>query len=524
METPLIEIRNVHKSFGNREALANVTVDFCQGEVHAILGENGAGKSTLMNILYGLYQQDAGEIFLDGAQLELNVPQDAITAGIGMIHQHFMLVPSFTVAENIVLGDSRYRGMSFDRRRAEREVAMLSRKLGLTIDPRARVEDLAVGQQQRVEIIKALFRGAKLLILDEPTAVLTPQETEDLFATLRLLRDEERSIIFISHKLAEVRAISDRVTILRRGAAIGTFLTEEISETDLARHMVGEDIIELPPRDTTTPNGRAKPILHVENLWLRRPDGGEALRGLSFDLCPGEILGIAGVDGNGQRELAEELIGVRPPRYKGFLERGRVWLGDQEITVLETRFRYELGMAEIPSDRRSMGIFPTLSINENLMAYFHRDKPFRRLQFLNFTAIRKRCKALINMFDIRADAQEQHAETLSGGNQQKLVVARELSRRPRVLIAVNPTRGVDIQSAARIRAELLEQKSLGAAILLISTDLDEIIEISDRVAVMVAGQFSGVLMAGAAREQYGRLMLGATTTHFTSTTHAKQSA
>jgi simple sugar transport system ATP-binding protein len=521
METPLIEIRNVSKSFGNRAALSNVSVDFCQGEVHAILGENGAGKTTLMNILYGLYQQDAGEIFLDGAKLELNVPQDAINAGIGMIHQHFMLVPSFTVAENVVLGDSRYRGAAFDRKRAEREVAMLSRKLGLTIDSRAIVGDLAVGQQQRVEIIKALFRGAKLLILDEPTAVLTPQETEELFVTLRRLRDEERAIIFISHKLAEVRAISDRVTVLRRGQTVGTFLTEEVSETDLARHMVGEDLVEF-PQSRFVGMTVGEPILHVENLWLRRPDGGEALRGLSFDLSPGEILGIAGVDGNGQRELAEELIGVRPPRYKGFLERGRIWLGDQEITVLETRYRYELGMAEIPSDRRSMGIFPQFSIIENLMAYFHREKPFRLRQFLRPKAIRKWCVELIKQYDIRTETLEQPAEKLSGGNQQKLVVARELSRRPRVLIAVNPTRGVDIQSAARIRAELLEQKSLGAAILLISTDLDEIIELSDRVAVMVAGQFSGMLMAGAAREQYGRLMLGATATSRTTTTYEKQ--
>ncbi len=519
METPLIEIRNVSKSFDDHPALTNVSVDFCQGEVHAILGENGAGKSTLMNILYGLYQQDAGEIFLDGAKLDLKVPQDAINAGIGMIHQHFMLVPSFTVAENVVLGDSRYRGAHFDRTRAEREVAMLSRKLGLTIDSRAIVGDLAVGQQQRVEIIKALFRGAKLLILDEPTAVLTPQETEELFATLRRLRDEERAIIFISHKLAEVRALSDRVTVLRRGENVGTFLTEEVSENDLARHMVGENLVEFPPPEAVS---IGEPILHVENLWLRRPDGGEALRGLSFDLSPGEILGIAGVDGNGQRELAEELIGVRPPRHKGFLERGRIWLGDQEITVLETRYRYELGIAEIPSDRRSMGIFPLFSIIENLMAYFHREKKFRWRQFLRPEAIRKWCVELIKLFDIRTETLEQAAEKLSGGNQQKLVVARELSRQPRVLIAVNPTRGVDIQAATRIRAELLEQKSRGAAILLISTDLDEIIELSDRVAVMVAGQFSGMLMAGAAREQYGRLMLGATSTRRTTTTYEKQ--
>jgi simple sugar transport system ATP-binding protein len=510
METPFLEIHNVSKYFGARAALQDFSIDFYQSEIHALLGENGAGKTTLMNIIYGLYRPDSGEILLDGKKLEVSGPQNAIAAGISMIHQHFMLVPSFTVAENVLLGDARYRGMAFDRKRAAKEIAQLARKLGLSVDPRAKVESLSVGQRQRVEIIKALFRGARLLILDEPTAVLTPQETEELFATLRRLRHEERSVIFISHKLAEVRALSDRVTVLREGKKVGTFLTEMISAEDLAKHMVGETLSPLPPRE---PPPKAAPILHVENLWVRRTDGSEALRGVSFDLHPGEIFGIAGVDGNGQTELAEEIIGVRPPRYMGFLEQGRIWLGDQEITFLAAHFRFGLGMAEIPADRVSMGIFPGLSVMENLVAMAHREKKFRRGLFMRFGALRLWSKKLVELFDIRAASVDEPAEGLSGGNQQKLIVARELVRHPRVLIAVSPTRGVDIAAVALIHSELLDQKSRGAAILLISTDLDEIIDLSDRVAVLVAGKLFPLQRDGKTdREQIGRLMLGATTT------------
>jgi len=510
METPVLELRHISKRFGATAALEDISLDAYEGEVHALLGENGAGKSTLMNILYGLYQPDTGDILWNGSLLRPQGPPQALAAGIGMIHQHFMLVPSFSVAENVVLGDRRYLGTAFDRRRAEAEVAALARKMQLAINPRARVEDLSVGEQQRVEIIKAVFRGARLLILDEPTAVLTPQETDDLFTLLRQLCAQEHAIIFISHKLAEVQAISDRISVLRRGRLVGTFQTSEVTRDELASLMVGDDLVSSEPR-SEMPIGET--TLFVQDLWVRRPDGAEGLCGVSFEVSSGEILGVAGVDGNGQQELAETITGVRPPRAFAFFEHGRIWLGDQEITFLAPQFRIELGMAQIPAERRAMGIFPQFSVMENLMAVSHPAKPFRFGPFLRRNVLRAWTQQLVEQYDIRAERLEQPAETLSGGNQQKLIVARELVREPRVLVAVNPTRGVDIAATARIRNELLRQRARGAAILLISTDLDEIIELSDRIAVLVKGRFTGILPAGVERAQLGRLMLGATSSH-----------
>ncbi|HEY7603253.1 MAG TPA: ABC transporter ATP-binding protein [Gaiellaceae bacterium] len=465
--------------------LANDHVDFqaAAGEVHALLGENGAGKSTLSNILTGLYRPDEGSISLYGEPVRFDSPSDAIDAGIGMVHQHFRLVPPFTVAENIILGEHRPEARSFvvNPRRIERDVSGLGQRYGLAVDPRARVWQLSVGEQQRVEILKALYREARILILDEPTAVLTPQEAESLFVTLRRMADEGRTVIFISHKLHEVRAVADRVTVLRGGRAVATVDAAGATLHELAALMVGREV-ELARRvDRAMPPGD-EAALAVEGLSVRGDRGEEAVRDVGFMLRVGEILGVAGVAGNGQRELAEALTGMRPST--GFVSVHGLKLGTGD-----PRAAISAGIAHVPEDRLGTGVAPGLSIAENSVL-----KSYRRISFgplMNWSAIREVARDLIRRFGVVTPGPQLRARDLSGGNLQKLVLGREFSSAPRVLIAASPTRGLDVGAIESVHAYLREAAAEGVAVLLISEDLDEIRAIADRVVVIYEGQLTG---------------------------------
>lgn len=482
--------------------LANDHVDFDvrAGEIHALLGENGAGKTTLMRQLYGMYRPDAGKILINGVEQHFTSPQDAIRAGIGMIHQHFMLVPSLTVVENVALGLKSSRGILLDLDRVEKRIRELSEQYGLKVDPKAYVWQLAVGEQQRVEIIKALYRGAALLILDEPTAVLTPQEVEDLFRTLRQMAQNGHALIFISHKLHEVLAISDRVTVLRDGRVVGSRPTRETNKIELAQMMVGRPVIlqyERPPAQF----GEVR--LAIENLVVGGDRGQDAVRGVSLDVHAGEILGLAGVSGNGQRELAEALAGLRP------VKAGRILLCGQDVTHEPPGVRIALGQSYIPEERLRDGTIKEFSVADNLILEDHHKPPFSRNIFLNFNVIREVSGRLVNEYNVKTPSVDTPVKNLSGGNIQKLILARELSRRPKVLIASQPTRGVDIGATEYIHQRLLEQRQAGTAILLISEDLDEIRALSDRIAVIYEGEIVGIVDGpSATAEQLGLMMAG----------------
>lgn len=482
--------------------LANDHVDFDvrAGEIHALLGENGAGKTTLMRQLYGLYRPDAGKILINGVEQHFNSPQDAIRAGIGMIHQHFMLVPSLTVVENVALGLKSSRGILLDLDRVEKRVRELSEQYGLKVDPKAYVWQLAVGEQQRVEILKALYRGAALLILDEPTAVLTPQEVEDLFRTLRQMARDGHALIFISHKLHEVLAISDRVTVLRDGRVVGTRPTHETNKSELAQMMVGRPVIlqyERPPAQL----GEVR--LAIENLVVGGDRGHDAVRNVSLEVHAGEIVGLAGVSGNGQRELAEALAGLRP------VKSGRILLCGKDITHEPPGARIALGQSYIPEERLRDGTIKQFSVADNLILEDHHKPPFSRKIFLDFNAIREISERLVREYNVKTPSVDTPVKNLSGGNIQKLILARELSRRPKVLIASQPTRGVDIGATEYIHQRLLEQRQAGTAILLISEDLDEIRALSDRIAVIYEGEIVGIVDGpSATAEQLGLMMAG----------------
>jgi simple sugar transport system ATP-binding protein len=477
-----LELRGITKRFGPLVANDGISLSVAPGQVHALLGENGAGKTTLMNVLYGLMQPDEGEIVVDGAPVSFTSPKDAIAAGIGMVHQHFMLVPVFTVAENVTLGiEQADRVGLLDRRRTRREVADLSHRYGLDVDPDALVEDLPVGIQQRVEIVKALVRQANVLILDEPTAVLTPAETEELFRIVRQLRDGGTSVIFISHKLREVQAIADTITVLRRGAVVGQ---REPSATadDLAALMVGRNVQLRVSKEPAKPGAA---VLEVADLVVRGDDGRTWVDGLSFDVRAGEILGIAGVQGNGQTELCEALMGLRPAAA------GAVTLNGRNLTRATPHARLRAGIAYVPEDRTEDGLVGSFSVAENLILDMYDRRPFASGINLNLPAIAKNAAERITEFDVRTGSAATPAGTLSGGNQQKVILARELGREHKVLIASQPTRGLDVGSIEFVHRRIVEQRDHGVAVIIVSSELDEIYALADRIAVMYEGKIVG---------------------------------
>jgi simple sugar transport system ATP-binding protein len=493
-------MRHITKRFPG--VLANQDVNFAaaKGEVHALLGENGAGKSTLMNILCGLYRQDSGTILINGQMGDFHSPRDAISAGVGMVHQHFMLVPSQTVAENVILGLQNV-GFVLNTRRIEDEVAHIGAQFNLPVDPRAKVWQLSVGEQQRVEIIKLLYRGAQILILDEPTAVLTPQETEWFFATLREMTAVGKTIILISHKLDEVLSIADRITVLRAGKHVATVENRGMTKPQLASLMVGREVlfrIDKPPAQV----GEVR--LQVEGVSAHNDKGMEALRGLSLRVHSGEIVGVAGVAGNGQRELAEVICGLRPTIG------GTVDISSRSVTNAPPIVMIEAGIAYVPEDRSTTGSAPNLSIAENLALKSYRKPALGRGLFLNRRTMRDQANGLIAQFNIATPSPETPARLLSGGNLQKVILAREIAQHPLVTVAAYPTRGLDVGATENVRKILVDERSNGAAILLISEDLDEIFAVADRIAVIFEGRIVGEMAGDAADlETIGLMMAGA---------------
>ena len=497
-----VEMRAIVKRFPG--VLANDRVDFqaAAGEVHALLGENGAGKSTLSNILTGLYRPDAGEIFIDGEPVHFQSPRDALDARIFMVHQHFRLVEPFTVAENVVLGDHRGDGRTFRLRpRAiEQRVGELSKRYGLAVDPRARVWQLSLGEQQRVEILKALYREARILILDEPTAVLTPQEADTLFETLREMAAEGRTVVFISHKLHEVKAVADRVTVLRGGRSIATVPAAEATPRSLASLMVGRELDGGQPARTRTPG---EPALELTDVWSDADRGDSAVRGASLVVRGGEIVAVAGVAGNGQRELAETVAGMRRAT------RGEILVGGKEIRGGDPRSAIAAGVAYVPEDRLGTGVAPSLSIASNLALKGYRERSSSHGPLLRLGRIRERAVELIQRYSIAASGPGAAARLLSGGNLQKVVLAREFSGKPRLLIAASPTRGLDVGAIETVHAYLREAAADGVGVLLISEDLDEILALADRIAVMYEGAIVGETPREEADvEEIGLLMAG----------------
>jgi ABC-type uncharacterized transport system ATPase subunit len=498
-------MRGIRKSFPG--VVANDGVDFeaAAGEVHALLGENGAGKSTLSNILTGLYRPDEGEILLYGKPVQFHAPRDALDAGIGMVHQHFRLVEPFSVAENVVLGDHRGEGRAFRlRRRAiERRVDEIARRYGLQVDSGARVWQLSLGEQQRVEILKVLYRDARVLILDEPTAVLTPQEAEVLFATLREMAAEGRTVIFISHKLHEVMAVADRVTVLRRGRSIATVATADATPRSLAALMVGRELAAAAEKADPGRVGELGVVLEVDGVSAEGDRGGAALRDVSLTVGGGEIVAVAGVAGNGQRELAETIAGVRAPT------RGEIRVAGRRLRGGDPRSAIRAGVAYVPEDRLGTGVAPSLSIASNLVLKSYRYPPASRGPLLRLRGIRERAVDLIKQYAIASPGPEAPARLLSGGNLQKVVLAREFSGQPRLLVAASPTRGLDVGAIETVHAYLRDAAAGGLGVLLLSEDLDEILELADRVAVMYEGEILGEFEAGGANVgEIGLLMAG----------------
>jgi simple sugar transport system ATP-binding protein len=515
-----LELTGITKRFGSLVANDGISLSVAPGQVHALLGENGAGKTTLMNVLYGLLQPDEGEIHIDGKAASFHSPKDAIGAGIGMVHQHFMLVPPFTVAENVTLGIEQVRpGGLLDAGRTRREVRDLSHRYGMDVNPDAVVEDLPVGIQQRVEIVKALVRNASVLVLDEPTAVLTPGETQELFRIIRQLRDGGTSIIFISHKLKEVQEIADTITVLRRGKVVGE-RKPPATEADLAALMVGRDVQLRVSKAPATPGDV---VLSVDSLVVpaATASGGRVasahgmpatgsthapVNGLSFDVRAGEILGLAGVQGNGQTELCEALMGLLPTTA------GRVTLDGADLTHATPRARLDAGIAYIPEDRREDGLVGSFSVAENLVLNSYDRKPFARGITMNLGAIEANATELIKEFDVRTGSPATPAGTLSGGNQQKVILARELGQGTKLLIASQPTRGLDVGSIEFVHRRIVEQRDRGVAVLIVSSELDEIYALADRIAVIYEGQITGFRPPDVDATELGRLMAGGTDT------------
>jgi ABC-type uncharacterized transport system ATPase subunit len=495
----LVELRGITKRFASTVANEGVDFDVRPGEVHALLGENGAGKSTLMNVLYGLYRPDEGEIRLRGKRVSISSPRDALDLGVGMVHQHFMLVPVMTVAENIVLGREPRRGLLLDLEDAERRVAELSRRFGLSVDPHARIEDISVSQQQRVEILKALYGDADVLILDEPTAVLTPQEAEELFAVVRSLTEEGKAVIFITHKLQEVLEIAHRITVLRLGKKVATLPREGATERELARLMVGRDVLLEVEK---SPAAAGAPLLVAEDLVVLDERGLAAVQGLSLTIRAGEIVGIAGVDGNGQSELVEALTGLRRPRS------GRIVFADRDLTGASPRAFLDAGIGHIPEDRQRQGLILRFNLAENLGLRDYRRPPASFFGWLRPRVLVSRARSLLAEFDIRGGTPATPASSLSGGNQQKVVVAREVSRDPRLLVASQPTRGLDIGATEFVHRRLVHERDEGRAVLLVSFTLEEILSLSDRILVLYEGKIVGEFPPTVSKEELGIAMTG----------------
>ena len=495
-----LEIKGLTKRFGSFTANDHIDLTIESGEIHCLLGENGAGKSTLMNMLYGLLQPTEGEIVVDGETHAFSSPGDAIEAGIGMVHQHFMLVPVFTVAENIMLGREQTRGAGvLDRRKASKLVRELSERYGLAVDPDALVEDLPVGVQQRVEILKALSHDAKVLILDEPTAVLTPQEIDELMEIMRTLKEQGTSIIFITHKLREVKAVGDRISVIRRGKVVGT-AEPTASEHQLAEMMVGREVKLLV--DKAAPEV-GDVVLDVRGVTVVDPRGHQVVKDVSFDARAGEVLGLAGVQGNGQTELIKALLGLIKP------DAGAISLEGRDISRHGPRESLDDGIGYIPEDRSHDGYVGAFSVRENLVLDLYRSGEFSRGMALRLDEIEKNADARIEQFDIRTESASTPLSSLSGGNQQKVVVAREFSRPLKVLIAAQPTRGVDVGSIEFIHKRIIEERDRGTAVIIVSTELDEIFALSDRIAVMYDGRIVGTVTPDIAREDIGLMMAGA---------------
>lgn len=495
-----MEMEGITKRFPGVLANDHVDFDVYSGEVHALLGENGAGKSTLMRILYGLYQPDEGKILIDGEAVKIESPHDAIRNGIGMIHQHFMLVPTLTVAENVALGLPSSRGVLTDLDRVSARVSELGQLYGLEVDPQAYVWQLAVGQQQRVEIIKALYRGAALLILDEPTAVLTPQEVSELFVTLKQMVKDGHALIFISHKLQEVMDICKRVTVLRDGRVAGQVQIKDVTQGELARMMVGRELKAQPEKE---PVEQDDTFLSLRGVWADNDLGTPGLQGVSFDLREGEILGVAGVSGNGQRELAQVINGLRP------ITKGEIRVGAKDISKSTPAEIISQGVSYIPEERMVDGMIKEFSVAENLILRDHSKRPYSRHGFFNFRAISKQSEKLIEQYNVKTPSQDTPVKNLSGGNIQKLLLARELSRKPRVVIAAQPTRGLDVGATEYVHQVLIDQRAEGTAILLISEDLDEVLALSDRIIVIYEGELMGeVITEHASPEELGLMMAG----------------
>ncbi|MCX8006890.1 MAG: ABC transporter ATP-binding protein [Coriobacteriia bacterium] len=489
---PVLELRGITKIFPGVVANDDVSLSLEPGEIVALLGENGAGKTTLMNVVYGLLAADRGEVLVDGKPARIKSPRDAIDHGIGMVHQHFMLVEPLTVTENIVLGREPGRFGVIDFAVARERVRALSEQYGLKVDPDARIQDLSVGMQQRVEILKALYQGARVLILDEPTAVLTPQEVHELFSVVRSLVDEGLSVVFITHKLEEVMAVADRIVVMRDGRVVGETRPSETDMVGLARMMVGRDVV---LRIEKGPSRCGEPVLEVEGLRVLDDRRLEAVRGVSFSVCGGEVVAIAGVDGNGQRELVEALVGLRRPLA------GTIRLKGRDVTHAGAREAIEAGISHIPEDRHRRGLVLDFSIAENMVLGDHRVEPYAKRGVMRPARIAQMARERIEAYDVRTPSERVHASALSGGNQQKVVVAREIGRGPELLVAAQPTRGLDVGAIEFVHRQIIAQRDAGKAVLLVSFELEEVMALADRILVIYEGQIAREFAAGEADDE-----------------------
>lgn len=494
-----LELRGITKRFGSLTANDAIDLAVGDGEIHAILGENGAGKSTLMNVVYGLLQPDEGSISVDGKEITIHSPLDALAAGIGMVHQHFMLIPVFTVAENIVLGHEKVKGLGFlDLESAKKEILRVSAEFNFDIDPDALVEDLPVGLQQRVEIIRALIYDAKVLILDEPTAVLTPQETDELLRNMKKLKDKGTSIVFITHKLREVKEAADKITIIRRGKVVGT-ASPTASQEELASLMVGRPV-SLDVDKNSAQLGEV--TLSVSNLTISDHAGRSLVKNVSFEVRAGEVLAVAGVQGNGQSELAESIVGLQEHVT------GKIELQGKEITRASVRDALHAGIAFVPESREEDGLIGSFSIEENLILDLHDLPPYAKGPVISQSVVNSEAQKRVKEFDIRTQSAKDLASSLSGGNKQKVVLARELSRPVKLLVASQPTRGLDVGSIEFVHERIIAERDAGRAVLLFSTELDEVTALADRIAVMYRGEFIAIVPADTSREELGLLMAG----------------